>query len=162
MTVRQAAEKWNLSPRSVQQLCTQGRIPGAGKFGKAWAIPADAQKPAHPQQGEGSPSLKSPEPEDVCDSGMLMPLINTPFLPGRCLETAQAMAEGPQRDIALAEYHYFSGRPEQAALEVEPYLNSPHMRSQLSACLIYAYANLSLGRIQRAGFALRALDKALN
>ena len=43
MTVRQAAEKWNLSPRSVQQLCTQGRIPGAGKFGKAWAIPADGQ-----------------------------------------------------------------------------------------------------------------------
>lgn len=162
MTVRQAAEKWNLSPRSVQQLCTQGRIPGAGKFGKAWAIPADAEKPAHPHQGEDSPSLKSHEPEDVCDSGMLMPLMNTPFLPGRCLETAQAMAEGPQRDIALAEYHYFSGRPEQAALEVEPYLNSTHMRSQLSACLIYAYANLSLGRIQRAGFALRALNKALN
>lgn len=69
-------------PRSVQQLCTQGRIPGAGKFGKAWAIPADAEKPAHPQQGEGSPSLKSTEPEDVCDSGMLMPLMNTPFLAG--------------------------------------------------------------------------------
>ena len=45
MTVRQAAEKWNLSPRSVQQLCTQGRIPGAGKFGKAWAIPADWTAP---------------------------------------------------------------------------------------------------------------------
>ena len=45
LTVRQAAEKWNLSPRTVQQLCTQGRIPGAQKFGKSWAIPADAEKP---------------------------------------------------------------------------------------------------------------------
>ena len=35
LTVRQAAEKWGLSPRAVQQLCIQGRIPGAQKFGKA-------------------------------------------------------------------------------------------------------------------------------
>ncbi|MFR3662580.1 helix-turn-helix domain-containing protein [Flintibacter sp.] len=99
MTVRRAAEKWNLSPRSVQQLCTQGRIPGAGKFGKAWAIPANAEKPAHPQQGEGSPSLKSPEPEDVCDSGMLMPLMNTPFLPGRCLETVRPWQRVPSETL---------------------------------------------------------------
>lgn len=162
MTVRQAAEKWNLSPRSVQQLCTQGRIPGAGKFGKAWAIPADADKPAHYNQGEDSPSAKPSQPEGMYDSGMLMPLLNTPFPPGRCLEMVRAMEAGPQRDIALAEYHYFSGKPEQAALEAEPYLTSAHMRSQLSACLIYAYANLSLGRIQRANFALQALNTALN
>ena len=45
LTVQQAAEKWGLSPRTVQQLCIQGRIPGAQKFGKSWAIPADAQMP---------------------------------------------------------------------------------------------------------------------
>lgn len=43
-----------------------------------------------------------------------------PLLAGPLPGDGQAMAEGPQRDIALAEYHYFSGRPEQAALEVEP------------------------------------------
>ena len=45
LTVQQAAEKWGLAPRTVQQLCTQGRIPGAQKFGKSWAIPADTEKP---------------------------------------------------------------------------------------------------------------------
>lgn len=29
----------------MQQLCTQGRVPGAQKFGKSWAIPADTEKP---------------------------------------------------------------------------------------------------------------------
>ena len=50
LTVRQAAEKWDLSPRTVQQLCTQGRISGALKFGKSWAIPADAEKPGDPRR----------------------------------------------------------------------------------------------------------------
>ena len=42
LTVRETAETWNLSLRTVQQLCAQGRIPGAKKFGKFWAIPAGA------------------------------------------------------------------------------------------------------------------------
>lgn len=87
---------------------------------------------------------------------MLMPLMNTPFSLGHCRETVEAMAAGPKRDIALAEYHYFSGQPEQAALETESYLTSPHIGARLSACLLYAYANLSLGRIQQARFALQA------
>ena len=36
-------------------------------------------------------------------------------------EAAEGMAAGPQRDIALAEYHYFSGQPEAAAKEAEPH-----------------------------------------
>ena len=32
LTVRETANKWNISPRLVQQLCTDGRIPGAQKF----------------------------------------------------------------------------------------------------------------------------------
>ena len=29
LTVRETAEKWNLSARRVQQFCIQGRTPGA-------------------------------------------------------------------------------------------------------------------------------------
>ena len=46
-------------------------------------------------------------------------------------------------------------------LAAEPYLTSPDMGARLSACLLYAYANLSLGRIQQARFALQALNTAL-
>ena len=163
LTVRQAAEKWGLSPRTVQQLCTRGRIPGAQKFGKSWAIPADAKKPEDPRRVrlQEPPAPAQPSPGRSLSGGILMPLMNTPFLPGHCREAVEAMEAGPQRDIALAEYHYFSGQPEQAALETEPYLTSPHMGARLSACLLYAYANLSLGRIQQARFALQALNTAL-
>jgi len=44
-TVNVIAEKWGITPRSVQILCAEGRIDGVTKFGKAWAIPVDAEKP---------------------------------------------------------------------------------------------------------------------
>ena len=61
----------------------------------------------------------------------------------------------------MAEYHYFKGKPEITAKEMEPYLVSEDMGARLSACLLSAYANLSLGRIQRARFALQELNTAL-
>lgn len=45
LTIKQAAEKWNLTTRWVQVLCSTGKIEGVVKFGRAWAIPANAEKP---------------------------------------------------------------------------------------------------------------------
>ena len=45
ITASQAAEKWNISRRRVQILCTEGRIPGVFKLGDVWAIPKDSDKP---------------------------------------------------------------------------------------------------------------------
>lgn len=45
LSVRQIAEKWDISRRRVQTLCTEGRILGAMRVGSYWAIPADAVKP---------------------------------------------------------------------------------------------------------------------
>ena len=45
MTVKQAAEKWGLSERRLQTICNEGMIPGVVKFGKAWAISMDAERP---------------------------------------------------------------------------------------------------------------------
>ena len=46
LSIRQIAEKWDISRRRVQTLCTEGRIPGAMRVGSYWAIPADVEKPA--------------------------------------------------------------------------------------------------------------------
>lgn len=45
MTIKEAAEKWDISIRRINTLCNDGRIPGCIKFGVNWAIPADAEKP---------------------------------------------------------------------------------------------------------------------
>lgn len=46
MTIQAAAAKWGISERRIQTLCTTGRIEGAQKFGRQWAIPADVEKPS--------------------------------------------------------------------------------------------------------------------
>ena len=45
LSLRQTAEKWGLSIRRVQTLCSTDRIPGATKIGSYWAIPVEAEKP---------------------------------------------------------------------------------------------------------------------
>lgn len=46
MTIKQAAEVWGVTRRRIQVLCAEGRIEGATKFGRDWAIPVDANKPS--------------------------------------------------------------------------------------------------------------------
>ena len=46
LSVPQTAEKWGISARRIQVLCSDGRIPGAVRIGNRWAIPDDEPKPA--------------------------------------------------------------------------------------------------------------------
>lgn len=46
MTVLEAAKKWGITSRWVQKLCDENRIDGAVRFGRAWMIPRESQKPA--------------------------------------------------------------------------------------------------------------------
>lgn len=45
ISVRQAAEKWNISDRRVRILCAEGKIDDVQKDGRAYLIPADVLKP---------------------------------------------------------------------------------------------------------------------
>ena len=46
LSVAQTAERWGISPRRIQILCNEERIPGAVRTGRSWAIPDDELKPA--------------------------------------------------------------------------------------------------------------------
>lgn len=58
LSVKEIAELWGVSERSVRNYCSQGRIPGVRLRGKTWDIPADAAKPtrsnARPRQPENA------------------------------------------------------------------------------------------------------------
>lgn len=45
LTINETAEKWNITPRRVQQLCKNGEIDGVIREGRSWRIPADAVLP---------------------------------------------------------------------------------------------------------------------
>ena len=90
LSIREAAEKWGVSDRRINQYCSEGRIPGAERIGKAWVIPADAEKPGDPrkQKKPSSPHKASKTPELFPG---FMPLLNTRFEPGHCMETIEKM-----------------------------------------------------------------------
>ena len=48
ISIREASYRWGVSERRVNQYCAEGRIPGASRFGRSWAIPkrmADRRNP---------------------------------------------------------------------------------------------------------------------
>ena len=46
LTVKDIAQKWEISERSVRNYCQNGRITGAFLIGKTWSIPDNANKPS--------------------------------------------------------------------------------------------------------------------
>ncbi|MFQ7612957.1 MAG: helix-turn-helix domain-containing protein [Roseburia faecis] len=45
MTLKEAAEKWGVTPRRVNYYCAAGRIPGAVKMAGVWLLTKTAEKP---------------------------------------------------------------------------------------------------------------------
>ena len=45
LSAKQISERWGISPRRIQILCREGRVPEAFIVGNTWAIPEDAEKP---------------------------------------------------------------------------------------------------------------------
>lgn len=46
VSVEETANRWGLSARTVRNYCRLGKVPGAHQVGRAWLIPAQAQRPA--------------------------------------------------------------------------------------------------------------------
>ena len=64
LSIAQTAEKWGISPRRIQILCGEGRIPTAIRIGRAWAIPDDAEKPADARIKSGKYIKRKNQSED--------------------------------------------------------------------------------------------------
>lgn len=58
MTLKEASEKWGVTPRRINYYCAGGRIPGAVKMATIWLIPKDAEKPSDRRRRKRG---------DVCD-----------------------------------------------------------------------------------------------
>ena len=54
MTLKEAAEKWGVTPRRVNYYCAGGRIPGAVKMAGVWLLPKTAEKPLDGRTKQGS------------------------------------------------------------------------------------------------------------
>ena len=53
MTLKEASEKWGVTPRRINYYCAADRIPGAVKMATIWLIPKDAEKPMDMRTKQG-------------------------------------------------------------------------------------------------------------
>lgn len=108
--ISDVAEQWGISPRRLQTLCAEGKIKGAIRFGRAWMIPRDAQKP---RDGRTKAT-----PAELFSKDMPMPR-KTPFLymtnlyntPGCAEKVITELADNPEAQILFAaEIAYSRGQ----------------------------------------------------
>ena len=65
LSIAQTAERWGISPRRIQILCGEGRIPTAIRIGRAWAIPDDTEKPTDARIKSGKYIKSKNTPKEV-------------------------------------------------------------------------------------------------
>lgn len=102
LNITEVSQKWGITPRRLQTLCAAGKIEGTVRFGKAWMIPKDAQKPVDGRTKAGREG-------QAREKNMPMPR-KTPFLhmsdlysaPGCAEESIETLAENPEAQILLA------------------------------------------------------------
>lgn len=128
MTAQEAAQKWEISLRRVQDYCKRGKIPGAERFGRNWVIPADAARPADGRTKEGRK-----EATDQRIAYMPMPR-KTPFLhmtdlyseAGGAERGIESLADNPEAQTLLAAEIAYSRGDIDKVYETAQYLLERH------------------------------------
>lgn len=124
ITVKEAAEKWGVTARRVQILCSQNRIVGAIRFGNRIMIPKSAKYPvasvdAVPSQDQQAAFVNLPR--------------NTPFLhmtdlysiPGSADVSAQKLSDNEEaRALFEAEIAYSRGQIDQVYASAQRFLDT--------------------------------------
>ena len=58
-TVKEIAEKWEITSRMVSIYCKENRIPGAFKLGNMWLIPQEAERPIDQRVNNGKKKMEA-------------------------------------------------------------------------------------------------------
>lgn len=138
ISAAEAAKKWEVTPRHVQRLLAEGRIPCARKYGRAWMIPAGAQKPADPRR-EKEPQKKSFEE----DFARLMAATTVPMPGERPDSILETVGEERLRLQYEGELAYLRGHFRRV---IQCYHRTAgDDAARLRACLVTIAAAISLG-----------------
>ncbi len=107
ITAKQAAQQWDVTPRQVQELCRQGRIPGAQRWERNWMIPADALYPMRKTHSHARYHLPMPRRSPFLD---LTDLYDSP---GGAQARIASLADQPEaQELFAASIAYSQGNVE--------------------------------------------------
>ena len=148
---KQAAERMNVTVRAVQKWAKEGRLPGSYFDNRIWWIPKNITEP-----------LKKSEVKPVVEiKRYQLPLLRSSFDVGSAREFIDSIPDSDDRNIALAEYYYYTGQAEKAAELLEPYINSEDDSLRYSANVMCTFANIFRGHIHLATFFSDNVSKQL-
>ena len=133
-SAKQVAVRLGVNVRTVQKWAKENKFNGARRLGREWLIP------------KGSLPIENPS-EEIGSVHQLMPLLTNSFVPGYCKEMIEGLEDEDDIAIATAEYNYYKGQTQKAIEISELYLNPKDFNLSLSASFIYAFANLSSGKL---------------
>lgn len=137
MSASEAAKRWGISLRQVQRLLSGNRIPGVRRYGRAWLLPADADKPVNLHQKKLTPSSSfSDLPAVITATTKAMPLNN----PDAILDT---IGDERFRHQYEAELAYLRGDFEHVMLCFQK--TAKDDVSRLRICPVAIAAAISLG-----------------
>ncbi len=117
ITVKQAAEKWGVTPRRVQSLCKEGKIKGATRWERTWMIPAHAVLPSS-NKGE-VPRMPMPRKSPFLD---MTNVYNTPGMADESIMLFENNTEAHQ--LFEAQIAYRRGEIEKVYDKARYFLNS--------------------------------------
>ncbi len=163
-TAKQMAEKWNMSERYLQKLCSIGRVEGATKVAKYWMIPENAMKPVNLRKSSGKAEQERREKELKAEQYKhdIMPLMSATFEIGKCTEYIESITDKNERTIAWAEYYYYTGNHKKCSDISEKYIHSDILELRVTATWLYSSANLSLDRLNNTKHVLKFVQELYN
>lgn len=148
ISAKQAAEKWEITVRRVQDMCKGHMIDGAVRWGRDWMIPADAKRP-----GDRRRKLSIGKEESLAQLPRKNPAIlmsNIYHIPGTADEVAQSLSERPGAEALFrAQLAYCRGELDTCQALVEPLLQRPRSHDlQIGCGVIMAMCAISKGDLE--------------
>ncbi len=152
ISIGQAAEKWGVTTRRVQDLCKKGAIQGAVRFGRAWMIPENIDKPLDRRTRSAKRlNIKGDE-----NHRFVLPREN-PFLlhtdiyntPGTAEEVVEQFAEYKETyKILKAQLEYRRGNIDFISKNINYFLNEHGgFNSRISAGILLSFCAIWRGDI---------------
>lgn len=148
ISAKQAAEKWDVTVRRVQDMCKGHMIDGAVRWGRDWMIPADAKRP-----GDRRRKFSIGKEESLAQLPRKNPAIlmsNIYHIPGTADDVAQTLSERPvAQALFRAQLAYCRGELDTCRALVEPLLQRPRSHDlQIGCGVIMAMCAISKGDLE--------------
>lgn len=131
ISIENWAKQYNLSQETAEKYLSSGLIAGASCEDGLWRVPQDAQPPLRQKK-------------------TFMPIWERPYRGGESGAMLQSLADGEERQVALAAQQYFQANYAEASAQAEACIASESPEIRASALLVHCMACVPLGNTAAA------------